>query len=179
MPKVRGTYPVKPPPGPQPPDDLAVSLESDSLSIVSSVGEWRVTVPFHFFIFALNSAVGPDSKRTQAAVMSTGSAPDVAPPGYSQATLAVFFTSGAEIGSFEPEWAARLQVPLQVEQVPIARTKYRSRTAYDASNRLHKEVVFIPSRKGAFAILYSGLDGTYQTNRPYFLNLLESLKVPE
>jgi hypothetical protein len=176
---VRGTYLVKPPPGPQPPQGLTVSLRNDSLSIASSTGEWQVTVPFHFFIFALNSAVGPDSKRTEAAVISTGSAPDIAPPGYSQATLAIFFTSGADIGSFELEWSERLQIPLQAEQASVGKTKYRSRVAYDAPNRLHKEIVFIPSQKGAFAVLYSGLDGTYQANRPHFVNFLETLKMLE
>ena len=176
---VRGTYVVKPPPGPQPPDGLTVALQNDMLTIASSAGEWRAAVPYHFFIFALNRAVGPDSKLTESAAISTGSAPHIAPPGYSQATLALVFTNGTDIRSFELEWAERLQVPLQADPIPVGETKYRSRTAYDALNRLHKEVVFVPSRKGAFAILYSGLDGTYQANRPHFLNFLETLELPE
>jgi len=176
---VRGTYIVKPPPGPRPPDGLTLALQNDTLVISSSAGEWQASVPYHFFIFMLSNAAGPDSKRTEVAVISTGSAPDVAPPGYSQATLAVFFTNGAEIRTFEPEWAERLQITLQGEQAPVGQTKYRSRKSYDERTRLHKEVVFVPSRKGAFAILYSGLDGTYQANRPHFVSFLEGIKLPE
>jgi hypothetical protein len=176
---VRGTYVVQPPPGPRPPEGLAVGLQGDTLVVSSSAGAWQVSVPYHFFIFALSSGTGLNSKWTEAAIVSTGSATDAAPPGYSQATLAVFFVSGAEIKSFESEWANRLQVSLDADRAVVGRTKYRSLKAYDDRTRLHKEVVFISSRNGAFAILYSGLDGTYQQNRPHFANFLESLKVPE
>ena len=176
---LRGTYVVKPPPGPLPPEGLAVELRNDSLTIASSAGAWQASVPYHFFIFTLSSGVGSDSKRTEAAAISTGTAPDLARPGYSQATIAVVFTFGADIKSFEPEWGERMQIPLQGEPIPLGDTKYRSRTAYDERLRLHKEVVFIQSSKGVFAILYSGLDGTYQANRPHFLNFLETFKVTE
>lgn len=176
---VRGTFLVKPPPGPQPPDGLAVGLQKDMLTIASSAGEWRATVPYHFFIFALNSAPTPDSKLVETVAISTGSAPDIARPGYSQATIALIFVAGADPKSFEKEWADRLGVPLRAEPRPVGETRYRSRTAHEAQNRLHKEVVFVPSRKGSFAILYSGLDGTYQTNRPHFLNFLEAIQLPE
>ena len=176
---VRGTYIVKPPPGPYPPAGLSLALQNDTLVISSSAGEWQASIPYHFFIFNLSNGTGSESKRTEVAVISTGSARDVAPPGYSQATLAVFFTDGARIKTFESEWAERLQIALQGEQAPVGHTKYRSRKSYDELTRLHKEVVFVPSRKGAFAILYSGLDGTYQANRPHFLSFLEAIKLPE
>ena len=176
---VRGNFLVKPPPGPQPPDGLAVGLQNDMLTIASSAGEWRATVPYHFFIFALNSASTSDSKLIETVAISTGSAPDIARPGYSQATIALFFVAGADPKSFEEEWADRLGIPLRAEQRPVGETRYRSRTVYDAQSRLHKEVAFVPSRKGSFAISYSGLDGTYQTNRPHFLNFLEAIQLPE
>lgn len=176
---VRGTYPVNPPPAPRPPDGLTIALQNDTLVISSSAGEWQAFVPYHFFIFRLGNARGPDSKRTELAIVSTGSAPDVAPPGYSQATLAVFFTDGADMKTFEPEWAERLQMAMHNEPAPVGQTKYRSRKSYDDQTRLHKEVVFVPSRKGAFVILYSGLDGTYQANRPHFVSFLEAIKLPD
>lgn len=178
-PALKGSYVVVPPRGPQPPKGLAITLAGDHLVISSSAGQWQASVPFHFFVFVLSSASVPDSGHTEAAAISTGSAPDIARPGYSQATLALFFMQGADIKSFETDWAERLQIPLESEQTPVGQTKFISRRAFDASTRLHKEVVFIPSRKGSFAVLYSGLDGTYQTNRPHFLSFLQALKLPE
>ena len=156
-----------------------MSLEGDTLVVSSSSGPWQAVVPFHYFIFGLQSAPTEGARRTEALVVSTGSAPDAAPPGYSQATLAVFFTQGADIKSFEATWLERLQIPGDTKRTTLGQAKYSSRKLFDAAMRLHKEVVFIPSSKGSFAVLYSGLDGTYQVNRPHFLSFLQALKVPE
>ena len=93
---VRGTYIVKPPPGPYPPAGLSLALQNDTLVISSSAGEWQASIRYHFFIFNLSNGTGSESKRTEVAVISTGSARDVAPPGYSQATLAVFLPTARE-----------------------------------------------------------------------------------
>jgi hypothetical protein len=176
---VRGTYPVNPPPGPKLPEGFTMKLDGESLRVSSSAGEWQVTVPFHFFVFALNVGPGPDGRRTEAAVISTGSAPDAAQPGYSQATLGFFYVHDADLQTFEGDWAARLQIPVDTKLSAVGETKYQSRTAYDPSLRLHKEMIVMPSQKGAFVILYSGLDGTYQANRPHFLDVLRLLKLPQ
>ncbi|MFN9503113.1 MAG: hypothetical protein ACK57J_00925 [Rubrivivax sp.] len=176
---VRGAYPVNPPPEPKPPDGFSVQLHGESLRVSSSVGEWQVTVPFHFFIFALNAGPGPDGRRTEAVGISNGSAPDEAPPGYSQATLGLFFVLDADLKTFEGEWAARLQIPVDKDPSVVGETRYRSRVSYDPTFRLHKEMIVVPSQKGAFVILYSGLDGTYQANRPHFLDVLRLLKLPQ
>ena len=176
---VRGTYPVNPPPGPKPPDGFLVQLHGESLRVSSSVGEWQVTVPFHFFVFALNAGPGPDGRRTEMVAISTGSAPDAAQPGYSQATLGLFFVHDADLKTFEGEWATRLQIPIDKELTAVGEANYRSRASYDPSLRLHKEMIVVPVQKGAFVILYSGLDGTYQANRPHFLDVLRLLKLPQ
>ena len=174
---IRGTYPVQPSPGPQPPEGLALALRGDTLSLSSLAGGWRVAVPFTFFIFDLRNTSEPDGKRTEVAAISMGSAPDIAAPGYSQATLAIIFTDGAERETFEQVWAERFGVPLEVVPSAVGIAAFTSRTAYDEKTRLHKEVVFVSSSKGSIAILYAGLDGTYQWNRPHFLSFLANLEV--
>lgn len=174
---VRGTVPLEPPPGPRPPDGLAVSLQGDLLKVTSAAGGWEASVPYHFFIFNLSNAVGSDGNRLEAAIVSTGSAPDSARPGYSQATLAIFFAPGVKLGSFTKTWLERLNISANVPARKIASTSFESRTSYDASTRLHNEAVFLSSSKGSFLVLYSGLDGTYQWNHPHFINFLASLRL--
>lgn len=174
---IRGTYPVQPPPGPRPPDGLALDLRGDTFSLSSLAGGWKVAIPFTFFIFDLRKTSEPDGKRTEVAAISTGSAPDVAAPGYSQATLAIIFTEGADAKAFEQVWAERFDVPLELIQSAVGGPAFTSRRTYDAKTRLHKEVVFVSSGRGPIAILYAGLDGTYQWNRPHFLSFLENLEV--
>lgn len=174
---VRGTYPVRPPPGPQPPEGLALALRGEMFSLSSSAGGWKIAVPFTFFIFDLRNTSEPDGKRTEVAAVSTGSAQDVAAPGYSQATLAFIFTEGAERKAFEQVWAERFGVPLEVMASAVGVPAFTSRRTYDEKTRLHKEVVFVSSGKGSIAVLYAGLDGTYQSNRPHFLSFLANLEV--
>ena len=174
---VRGTVPMEPPPGPRPPDGFTVVLQGDLLKVTSTAGGWEVLVPYHFFIFTLSNAVGADGKRTEAAVISTGSAPDSARPGYSQATLAIFFTPGESLESFTKVWLGRFDIVASLPTSKIESTLFESRTSYDARTRLHKEVAFLSSVKGSFVVLYSGLDGTYQWNRPHFISFLAGLRL--
>lgn len=174
---VRGTVPLEAPPGPRPPDGFTVSLQGDLLKVRSVAGGWEASVPYHFFIFTLSNSVGSDGKRLEAAAISTGSAPDSAKPGYSQATLAIFFTPGVKLESFSKTWLERLNLAATIPVRKIASTSFESRTSYDASTRLHKEAVLLSSSKGSFVVLYSGLDGTYQWNRPHFINFLTGLRL--
>ena len=175
---VKGTYPAPVPSSPRPPPGIDLSLIGESFLLSSAEGQWQVSVPFHFFVFTLQAGAAPGSSRTEAAVISTGTAPDAAPPGYSQATIALVFVHGAIGAEFEREWAQRLQIPMDSSPIPIGLTRYQSRTAYDSTTRLHKELVYVPSKNGSFAIFYSGLDGTYQANRPHFLDFLRMAKLP-
>jgi hypothetical protein len=174
---VKGTYPVPVIPSPRPPPGFDISLIRESLLLSSADGQWRATVPFHFFIFTVNTSA-PGVKKTEFIVISTGTAPDAAPPGYSQATIALVFVHGGGGAEFEREWAERLQIPMNAALNPIGFTRYRSRAAYDSATRIHKELVYAPTAKGAFAIFYSGLDGTYQTNRPHFLDFMRMVQLP-
>jgi hypothetical protein len=177
-PKVKGTYPVQPPPGPITPAGFDLALLGESLVLSSVAGGWRVSMPYHFFIFALESATAPDGVRTEAVAFSTGTAPGLARPGYSQATVGLVFVHDADKAKFEEQWLDRLQIPPNTALAPIGPTKYQSRSAYDPLTRLHKEFVYVPVEKGALAVFYSGLDGTYQANRAHFLDFLRLLKLP-
>lgn len=174
---VRGTAPLEPPPGPRPPDGLAVSLQGDLLKVTSVTGGWVASVPYHFFIFRLINAVGADGNRVETAVVSTGSAPDSVRPGYSQATITILFTPSVKLAPFTKTWLERFNMSASVPVNKIASTSFESRTSYDASTRLHKEAVFLSSRKGSFLVFYSGLDGTYQWNRPHFISFLSNLRL--
>ena len=61
---------------------------------------------------------------------------------------------------------------------PIESTGYRSRIYRAAPGRLYTELVHVPTSRGDLAIVYAGLDGTYQANRPHFVDFLRALKLP-
>jgi hypothetical protein len=175
---VKGTFPVQPPPGPKPPSGMEVALVAESLVVSSAAGGWRATFPYHFFIFTLDDATASDGRRTEAAIISMGTAPDVAPPGYSQATVALVFVHNADKEKFEEQWLERLRIPASADLRQVGFSKYQSRSAYDQRSRLHNEFVYVPTEKGAFAVFYGGLDGAYQANRPHFLDFMRLLRLP-
>lgn len=171
---VKGSYPVEPPPGPTLPSGIDIALRGNSLEVSSTDFGWQFAVPYHFFPFVVRDEVAAGGGRTQAVAISMGTAADVAPPGYSQATVLVVHAQGGSLSSFERDWAQRLQLPPESRASPIETTSHSSRVTFDAATRLHTEFVFVPAPSGAYAIVYSGLDGTYQANRPHFLDVLRS-----
>jgi hypothetical protein len=51
-----------------------------------------------------------------------------------------------------------------------------SHRRYDESHNMRYEYVTWSSPKGQFVVAYSGINGTYQWNRPNFLDLLRSIQ---
>lgn len=88
---IQGTYPVVPPPAPATPLGLRLTLDGQLLHITSEFGGWSVAVPYYFFISEMHDGSGTDAQRMQAIVLSLGTARDDAQPGYSQATIGIFF----------------------------------------------------------------------------------------
>ena len=173
---VRGSSPLQSMGGRAPPPGMVVSLNGEALEL-SSPGKWSVSVPPSFFVFDLRNGVEPGGQSTQAAVIAMGTAVDVSPPGYSQATVGIIYTENSTPAAFAATWAARFGVPQSVSAEEIQGSIYKSRAVYDPNTRLHKEVVFIEAPKASIAVLYSGLDGTYQWNRPHFVDFLNNLNI--
>jgi hypothetical protein len=174
--RIKGDYPVQPPAGPRAPMGMDISFKGDSLKVTSGTGKWEVSFPYYFFVFEMQNSTDAEGRRLEAVVVSTGSAPDAVRPGYSQATIAVFLSPEKDIGAFANTWTARFGVPPTAKEEPVGTSTFKSRKHFDGSARLHKEVVFIPCTTGSMAILYAGLDGTYQWNRPHFVDFLDHLQ---
>ena len=173
---VRGTYPAPVLPGPTLPKGLSISLVKEHLALASEFGQWRALIPYYFFVFRVESATAANGKETEVFLISTGTAPDSAPPGYSQATIAVFFEHGRS-AEFEDEWVRRLGFRTDSPVNEIGSTPYKSRVKYDSGMKMHQELVYLQNAKGSFAILYGGLDGTYQANRGHFEDFMRMISV--
>lgn len=175
---VQGPDPMFRTVAPRPPAGLELGLFGPSLVLASTEGQWQARMPFHFFIFRLNA--GPDAagRRREVAVLSTGTAPDAAPPGYSQATIALIFVHGEADPAFEQNWAQHFRVPMSAPLQPVEATGYHSRIHRATPGRLFTELVHARTMRGDMAIVYSGLDGTYQANRPHFIDFLRLLTLP-
>jgi hypothetical protein len=163
-------------PGLAVPPGLAIQLVGASLQISSVGGQWQARVPYYYFPFGMQSKPDANGVLQEVVIMATASTPDAKAPGYAQAVVTMVFSKQALTARFEADWLMRLGVGAMAPKRNIGTTSFKSRKTFDEATRLHKEVVFISTDAGAFALTYAGLDGVYQTMRPQFLDFLTQLK---
>ena len=96
--------------------------------------------------------------------------------GESQATILLLAAGDLSPNQIASLWEQRIAVAEADEpsDLPFHPGKYM--TGFDSRNQMRKEFLAVPLRQGSLALLYSGLEGTFQVNRPAFLRLLRSVK---
>ena len=157
------------------PDGMTLELKGDLFKIRSEAGEWHLTVPYYFMIWRVSDTMEPDGLRTQVVAISTGTARDRSEIGYSSASLMLVFTMSQDFEAFNATWKERVGIRDGDDRISGVRG-LRSFHHLDPDEILHKEFVSWPEPQGIFAVVYSGKEGSYQWNRPHFLDFLKALK---
>jgi hypothetical protein len=161
------------------PPGFTLALKGDLLELQSRYGGWSVTVPYYFMIWDVNDFTPTDGVRTQMVALSTGAVKDNSPARRSQAALALMFSPGADAGTVESYWRKRFGISGDAEGVPLGVRGLVARRTLDESARLHTEFATWMERQGPFAVVYTGVDGAYQWNRPHFLDFLRAVEVQQ
>jgi len=167
------------PPSMKVPRGFTLTLKDNLLEVRSEAGGWSVTVPYYFMIWNINDFTATGGARTQLLALSTGAATDVSPARRSQATLVLMFSPGADAVTVASYWRRRFGIAGDAETVPLGVRGLIAQRALDNSSRLYKEFVTWAEPQGPFVVTYTGIDGTYQWNRPHFLDFLRALKVQQ
>jgi hypothetical protein len=158
------------------PDGFGLSLRDDMLVLDSKTGQWSVSVPYYFMIWEIGEAVPTDGPKTQVVALSTGAARHVGQEGYSQATVMILFGPGGDEASFTHYWAKQLGFTGDELEESLDVRSLKSHRRYDETRNMRHEYVTWSAPKGQFVVAYSGINGTYQWNRPNFLDLLRSIQ---
>jgi hypothetical protein len=171
------------PPGAEPgspllavPESLSLELDADAFKLTSALGDWSVAFPYYFMIWNLGDLEARNGMRTQLAGISTGAGLHENVKGYSQATLMLMFSPEADHASFSSHWSQQIGVgdPLPPGTTDLA--GHETRVLFDPETHVNTELVLWQTPKGSFALMYSGVDGTYQWNRSHFLDFFRSLR---
>jgi len=86
------------------------------------------------------------------------------------------YSLNTEHQDFVKYWLEALSIPQKTTK-PIDSTRgAKNFYTFDKSSRLHKEFISWQEKQGSFAIVYLGIDGTYQHNRQHFLDFLKMTK---
>lgn len=161
----------------QVPEPFVLSLEGDLFEIESKTEGWSVTFPYYFMVSTISDFTAKNGMRTQLISLSTGSAVDESPAGKSQATLMLAYSPGANIDDFSGFWLGNLGFVEPAKTKSLNGGARSSFYSYSTETLLHTEISIWEEPNGVFAVVYMGIDGTYQWNRPHFLDFVRALEV--
>jgi hypothetical protein len=161
------------------PDWISIILEKDLFLMSSTSGSWSVSVPYYFMIFDINEFNAKNGMPLQLISLSTGAAIDRTETGRSQATLMIGFSEGADIQEFTTFWVESMGIGNDADRIELPVADRMSLHSFDAGTLLHTEITTWESKRGSYAVMYLGMDGTYQWNRPHYLNFLSAFKTGE
>jgi hypothetical protein len=158
------------------PKGVALTLNEDLLSVHSDFG-WSLEVPYYFMIWAVGDFTANGGPRTQVVTISTGAAKDKSEAGHSQATLMFLYSPEPGFAAFEKHWAGLFGVDTASAPISLGVRNFRSYRALDEATKIHTEFTSWTEDSGNYAVAYSGIEGTYEWNRPHFLDFIRSIKV--
>lgn len=159
------------------PKGMSIELKDDLLRVQSIDGRWSVGFPYYFMLWNVADFNAKNGLRTQVIALSTGAAKDKSQLGYSQATLLLIFSPGADTNVFVTSWRQQLNIGATKEEKVLPLRGLRAQYRFDPQTQLHTEFVSWTEKQGPFAVAYTGIDGTYQWNRPHFLDFLRALQI--
>ncbi len=159
------------------PDQISLGLDGDLFKIGLKTEGWSVKIPYYFMISIVDDFTATNSQRTQLLMLSTGTALDNSESGRSQATLMLMYSPGANLDDVANFWKKSIGIGEGAEKKLLKVGNRQSFYSFDSAVKLHKEITLWREPQGVFAITYMGIDGTYQWNRPHFLDFLRSLEI--
>lgn len=163
---------------PDPGDGFQLGFSAPGFSLATNNGKWMVRFPYFFMIGPTTRqhlANGIDNDVVTLSTLTAANSASVG--GASQATILLLSGQTADLPSYAAFWLQQLRISpadTAANPVPQAARTYRH---FDAASHLWTELVALKIPSGSLVVVYVGLDGTYQTNRPHFLDLLASLRV--
>jgi hypothetical protein len=160
-------------PGMKLPEGISLNLTRDLFTVQSSSG-WSISFPYYFMVWNVSDFTAKGGPRTQLVALSTGAAKDKSEAGKSQATL-MFLFSPEKYEPFEQYWRDQMGIGAEVKPKKLGVKNLSSRHILDAPTKLHKEFTSWSDSTGSFAVVYLGIEGTYEWNRPHFIDFLRAI----
>ncbi len=164
-------------PGMKLPEGVDLQLAGDVFT-VNSKARWSITFPYYFMVWNVGDFTAKGGPRTQLVALSTGASKDKSSAGRSQATL-MFLFSPEKYETFESYWRGQMGIGVDIKPAALGVKDLKSFHVVDEKAQLHKEFTSWSDKTGSFAVAYLGIEGTYEWNRPHFIDFLRSIKTHE
>lgn len=158
------------------PESFTLSLDNDLFLLKAKSNVWSVKFPYYFMVGNMNDYRATNGMETQLVSISTGATKDNTKAGRSQGTLMLIYSPSSEFESFSAYWLSQFGIPVDTKTNELGVNNLKSKSVFDGASLLRKEVTFMSSGNGSYAVAYLGMDGTYQANRQHFLDFLNQLQ---
>lgn len=161
-----------------PPNSFDLTLDGTDFTLTSKLAGWSVSYPYNFMLWTLADFTPPNAERTQSVSMSTGFARHTASREHSQATILLFYSADKDTAWLEKDMRAYYGIPTDAVEAEIELPGLAAYKFFNEERNLRVEYLRIDpgeTQEGALVAVYLGIDGTYQWNRPHFLDFLRSL----
>lgn len=154
------------------PEGITLTLSKDMFTVQSNLG-WSISFPYYFMVWNIGDTAKDGGPRTQLVALSTGAAKDKSEAGRSQATL-MFLFSPDKTELLERYWRDQMGIDPEVEPKALGVRALTSRHVVYEPTKLHKEFTSWSDPSGSFAVVYLGIEGTYESNRPHFIDFVRA-----
>jgi len=154
------------------PEGLVLTFNKPLYSLASSDSTWAVCFPYYFMPAPLGRQRPSNGVSTEVAVLSTLFAADQGLPGSSQATIMILAAPTADSAKHVALWLQQLGAARAPQAGPSSLGEWY---AAPSQETMRREAVIrrLPDR--IVLVAYVGLPGTFEANRPHFLDLLRTL----
>lgn len=160
------------------PAEIELSFSAGVFTVKSYLG-WGVTFPYYFMFWNAGDFTATNGQRTQMFLLSTGAAKDKSQLGHSQATLMLIFSPDSRFEDFQAFWLSQFEIPAETATQSLDVRGLQSRHVTNDATKLHKEFTAWQHQTGSYAVFYSGMEGTYEWNRPHFLDFLRHVETQD
>jgi hypothetical protein len=154
------------------PEGLSLNFHPPLYSLSSSDGNWAVCFPYYFMPAPLGRQQPANGVATELAVISTLFAADQGSSGASQATIMIAAAPTADSAKHVALWLGQLGVAPAPLTGPSDLGQWYTAPSQEPMRR-EAVVRRLPDR--IVLVAYIGLPGTFEANRPHFLDLLRTL----
>lgn len=154
------------------PQGLNLSFQPPLFTIASDDSTWAVCFPYYFMPAPAGRQTPNNGVVTEVAVLSTLVAADSGQVGSSQATILIAAAPVADSATHAALWLRQLAVtPAQAPAASMVGQWFRS----PPGEPMERLAVIRRLPRRVVIAAYIGLPGTFESNRPHFIDLLRTL----
>lgn len=163
-----------PRPGTSLPEGFELDYAAPLLRVSSPSGGWSVRLPYYFMLWGLERRreLGADTDIVTTSTLFARHSED---DGFSQATI-LMIASPLDVALMKQAWVERMQLDPATARESAEIDSAEWLTGAPKANGMLSEAHFMDTPAGTVVVMYAGMPGPYEVNRPNYLDVVRSIE---